>query len=107
MLIPKINWSSMFRGNESSKETSRSKKLKTVSIVLAIIGVLCWLMLIGTDVFDEQAFRWHLDYFIIITSFLCITASTVIAAIRRRPLFFRILWGLISLPFIALTFWGT
>ncbi|MCR5553914.1 MAG: hypothetical protein K6F29_00090 [Bacteroidales bacterium] len=73
--------------------------MKKTSIILAILGValLFLLFLCDVDVFDEQAFRWRLEYWMFTGSFVCFAVSLILCAIRTKKMVSRIVLALLSL----------
>lgn len=73
--------------------------MKKASIMLTSIGVLLLFLLFfnGVDVFDEQAFRWRLEYWFFAGAFACFAAAMILCSIRAKRMVMRIVWGLLSL----------
>ena len=73
--------------------------MKKISIVLTIFGavLLFFLFFGGVDVFDEQAFRWRLEYWMFAGSFICFAAALILGAIRTKKIALRIVLAILSL----------
>lgn len=77
--------------------------MKKTSVVLAVLGVVLVFLPVfsGVDVFDEQAFRWRVEHWMWLGGWSCLAAAAIIAAIRKRRWYTRLLWALVAvLPII-------
>lgn len=73
--------------------------MKKISTVLVITGVaLLFLSFFSAaDVFDEQVFRWRLEYWMFTGAFACFTVAMILCAIRTKRIAIRIIWSILLL----------
>lgn len=73
--------------------------MKKIPIVLVIFGaILLFFLFFGmVDVFDEQAFRWRLEYWMLAGAFACFAVALILCAIRTKKNALRIILAILSL----------
>ena len=78
--------------------------MKKASVILAVVGVVLVFLPVfsGVDVFDEQAFRWRVEHWMWLGGWLCLAAAAIIAALRKRRWYTRLLWALVAVLSIYL-----